>query len=75
MRLEEEARALSIEIEDDGRGIRDEDRAGVGMMSMRERTEELGGWCTVTALAEGGTLVEAFLPFHAAAEAPPREEE
>jgi signal transduction histidine kinase len=73
MRLEE-ARALSIEIEDDGRGIRDEDRAGVGMMSMRERTEELGGWCTVRRL-EGGTLVEAFLPFHAAAEAPPREEE
>jgi signal transduction histidine kinase len=71
----EEARALSIEVEDDGRGIRDEDRAGVGMMSMRERTEELGGRCTVRRLEGGGTLVEAYLPFHAAAVAPPGEEE
>jgi signal transduction histidine kinase len=63
MRLDEEARALVVEIEDDGRGIRDEDRAGVGMISMRERTEELGGRCTVSALPGGGTLVEAVLPF------------
>ena len=48
IRLDEEARALSLEVEDDGRGIRDDDRAGVGMISMRERTEELGGRCTVS---------------------------
>jgi signal transduction histidine kinase len=63
IRLDEEAEALSVEVEDDGRGIREHDRAGVGMSSMRERTEELGGWCTVMSLAEGGTLVRAFLPF------------
>jgi signal transduction histidine kinase len=52
-----------VEIEDDGRGIRPDDRAGVGMFSMRERTEELGGRCTITPLPGGGTLVKAILPF------------
>jgi signal transduction histidine kinase len=41
----------------------DEDRAGVGTISMHERTEELGGWCTVKRLAGGGTLVRILLPF------------
>jgi signal transduction histidine kinase len=44
------------------------------MSSMRERTEELGGWCTVKPLVEGGTLVRAFLPFRTTGEAPHREE-
>jgi signal transduction histidine kinase len=74
IRLDEEASALSVEVEDDGRGIRDDDRAGVGMSSMRERTEELGGRCTVRPLVGGGTLVEAILPFHAAAEGRTRKE-
>jgi signal transduction histidine kinase len=74
IRLDEEAHALSVEVEDDGRGIRDDDRAGVGMISMRERTEELGGRCTVRPLVGGGTLVEAILPFHAAAEGLTRKE-
>ena len=63
IRLDEEAGALIVEVEDDGRGIREDDRAGVGMISMRERTEELGGWCIVKPLTGGGTLVRAFLPF------------
>jgi signal transduction histidine kinase len=33
------------------------------MISMRERTEELGGRCTVIPLVGGGTLVRALLPF------------
>ena len=74
IRLDEEAGALSVEVEDDGRGIRDDDRAGVGMSSMRERTEELGGWCTVKPLAGGGTLVRALLPFQIKEERPRREE-
>jgi signal transduction histidine kinase len=65
MRLDDEARALIVEIEDDGRGIQPDDRAGVGMISMRERTEELGGRCTVIPLPGGGTLVKAILPFQA----------
>jgi signal transduction histidine kinase len=74
IRLDEEAEALIVEVEDDGRGIRDDDRAGIGMSSMRERTEELGGWCTVKPLAEGGTLVRAFLPFRTTGDTPRREE-
>ena len=70
IRLDEEARALSVEVEDDGRGIRDDDRAGVGMISMRERTEELGGRCTVEPLVGGGTLVRALLPFHTTRDGP-----
>ena len=69
IRVDEEAGALSVEVEDDGRGIREDDRAGVGMSSMRERTEELGGRCTVKPLVGGGTLVKALLPFQPAEEA------
>jgi signal transduction histidine kinase len=61
IRLDEEA--VIVEVEDDGTGIRDDDRAGVGTISMHERTEELGGWCTVKRLAGGGTLVRVLLPF------------
>jgi signal transduction histidine kinase len=39
------------------------------MISMRERTEELGGRCTVERLAGGGTLVRALLPFRTKGEA------
>ena len=70
IRIDEEASALSVEVEDDGRGIRDDDRAGVGMSSMRERTEELGGRCTVRPLVGGGTLVRALLPFHTTRDGP-----
>jgi signal transduction histidine kinase len=63
IRLDDGTCALVVEIEDDGRGVRPDDRSGVGMISMRERTEELGGRCTVTSLPGGGTLVKAILPF------------
>jgi signal transduction histidine kinase len=74
IRLDEEAGTLIVEVEDDGRGIREDDRAGVGMISMRERTEELGGRCVVKPLAGGGTLLRAVLPFQTAADNPRREE-
>src|SRR5215218_4286271 len=74
IRLDEEAGALIVEVEDDGKGVREDDRAGVGMISMRERTEELGGWCVVKPLAGGGTLLRALLPFQTAADDPHREE-
>ena len=74
IRLDEEAGVLSVEVEDNGRGIREDDRAGVGMISMRERTEELGGWCVVKPLAGGGTLLRAVLPFQTVADVPRGEE-
>jgi signal transduction histidine kinase len=74
IRLDEDAGAMIVEVEDDGRGIRGDDSAGVGMISMRERTEELGGWCTVESVVGGGTLVRALLPFQTEGEVPRREE-
>jgi two-component system, NarL family, sensor kinase len=54
--------ALAVEIEDDGRGLREDDRPGVGLASMKERAAEVGGTCTITSRAGGGTLVHAILP-------------
>ena len=54
--------ALSVEIRDDGRGMPDDQRAGVGLTSMRERAQELGGVWEVQTRPMGGTRVQAFLP-------------
>lgn len=53
---------LCLEILDDGRGLPRAVRAGVGLISMRERAEELGGKCTAEALPQGGTGITARLP-------------
>jgi signal transduction histidine kinase len=53
---------LVLEVADDGRGRRPSDPDGVGVASMRERAAELGGDCTVTGRAAGGTRVRAELP-------------
>lgn len=52
---------LSIEITDDGAGLPAEYHAGVGLSSMRERAEELGGSLVVQNLARGAQ-VTARLP-------------
>ncbi len=56
------ADGLCLEVIDDGRGLPDTVRGGVGLTSMRERAEELGGTCVAEALAQGGTGVRARLP-------------
>jgi signal transduction histidine kinase len=53
---------MALEIIDDGAGIPEEHAAGVGLFSMRERAEELGGTCVVECLPEGGTRVRVRLP-------------
>jgi signal transduction histidine kinase len=53
---------LVVEVTDDGRGIAPDVRAGVGLISLRERAEELGGRCRVTGAPGGGTRVRAELP-------------
>ncbi|WP_229263909.1 sensor histidine kinase [Cohnella cholangitidis] len=59
-------RALEIEIRDNGRGVKDKREAnpsgGIGLHSMRERAEELGGYCLIEALQPNGTKVLALLP-------------
>lgn len=54
--------ALYVEICDDGVGLAPERRVGVGLVSMRERAEELGGTCTVTSAAGEGVRILAVLP-------------
>jgi signal transduction histidine kinase len=56
------AGALEIEVVDNGRGLPEDQRRGVGLASMRERAEELGGVCCVDPAPGGGTRVWARLP-------------
>ena len=51
---------LTVEVDDDGVGLTNP--PGVGMRSMRERTEDLGGVLTVEAARPRGTKVLATLP-------------
>ncbi len=53
---------LEVVVSDNGRGVPLQHRAGVGLASMLERATEVGGTCTVSARAEGGTQVLAVLP-------------
>jgi signal transduction histidine kinase len=53
---------LIVQIEDDGVGLAEGRRAGIGLISMRERAEELGGSCIVGPAPGGGTRVLARLP-------------
>jgi signal transduction histidine kinase len=54
--------ALDVQIHDDGIGLPSGSRAGVGLMSMRERTAELGGTCLIERAVPTGTRVLARLP-------------
>jgi signal transduction histidine kinase len=58
---------LQIEVSDDGTGFEEAHQAGVGLTSMRERAEELGGTCTIRKTTPGGTQVTACLPLPGAA--------
>ena len=53
---------LQIEIKDDGKGMPQAHRAGVGLRSMRERAEELGGMCVVESNERKGTCVSVSFP-------------
>jgi signal transduction histidine kinase len=52
---------LFIEVQDDGIGLGEQYRSGLGLRSMRERAEELGGTFTITS-SEKGTRLLATLP-------------
>jgi signal transduction histidine kinase len=53
---------LQVEVSDDGVGLPKEPPAGVGLLSMRERAEEVGGTCVVEPAPGRGTRVLVKLP-------------
>jgi len=53
---------LRLEIGDDGAGLPVDSRMGVGLSSMRERAEEVGGTFTIQSSPLSGALVLASLP-------------
>ncbi|NJC74179.1 sensor histidine kinase [Planosporangium thailandense] len=54
--------ALRVEVSDDGCGIPPDHRSGVGLTSMRERAEELGGAFDLESRPGTGTRLLATLP-------------
>ncbi len=53
---------LLLDVIDNGIGIASQRLSGVGLQSMRERSEELGGQLVIEAAAGGGTRIQALLP-------------
>jgi signal transduction histidine kinase len=66
VRLAVEGGALAVEVADDGVGLPAGRGVGVGLRSMRERAEELGGACEIGPGPAGGARVAARLPLPAA---------
>jgi signal transduction histidine kinase len=62
VRVEVGPEDVGVEVTDDGRGLPDDVRAGVGLHSMRERAAEMGGECRIEPAPGGGTRVLARLP-------------
>lgn len=60
--------ALSLAIEDDGRGYRSgEPHSGAGLLGIRERVSHLGGVCVFDTAACGGARISVTLPLAASA--------
>jgi len=55
--------SLTLTVIDDGIGLSSDFRSGVGLVSMRERAEELGGRCEVISKPNTGTHIIARLPY------------
>jgi signal transduction histidine kinase len=53
---------VRLEVADDGRGLDSAAEPGIGLRSMRERAEELGGTLALAAAVPQGTLVQVVVP-------------
>lgn len=53
---------LSVEVRDDGSGLVSPRSGGVGLTSMRERAEEIGGHASLAGVPGRGTTLAAWLP-------------
>ena len=63
LELDETIGILKLEVQDNGQGLSPKRIVGVGLHSMRERAEELGGAWTIESLPAGGTHIVAQLPY------------
>ena len=54
---------VRIIVEDDGKGLGEDEKTGLGLTGMRERADALGGWLTLEPRPGGGLRVESHLPF------------
>ncbi|MDH3943512.1 MAG: sensor histidine kinase, partial [Anaerolineae bacterium] len=59
------AKFLRLQVSDDGQGLPEDRRAGVGLNSMRERAEEIGGEFQIESPSKNGTRIIARLPLKA----------
>jgi signal transduction histidine kinase len=62
VRLDGDPEALRVEVDDDGAGMPAGRVPGVGLRSMYERVDELGGTLTITSAPGAGTRLRAALP-------------
>jgi signal transduction histidine kinase len=62
VRLETAPEGLRLSVTDDGAGVGDESSEGVGLASMRDRIESLGGHLTIESRPGVGTTVVAVMP-------------
>ncbi|MBM7503826.1 sensor histidine kinase [Agromyces aurantiacus] len=60
--LGHDERMLRLEVHDDGTGIPADAVGGVGLRSLRERAQELGGVLEIEDADGGGTVIRAALP-------------
>lgn len=68
------AEALRVLVEDDGVGLPDERRFGLGLIGMSERVHALGGLMRMEPRPKGGTRIEVLLPLPEVEEPPEAEE-
>ena len=64
MRLSLSASAVDVNVLDDGPGFNAESKigAGLGLLSMRERAQSVGGGLTIRSTPSGGTHVHVRIP-------------
>ena len=65
IRMSTDARDLRLEIQDDGKGFDPDavrETAGIGLVSMQERAEQLGGSLSITSKPGQGTRIRLIVP-------------
>jgi two-component system, NarL family, sensor histidine kinase LiaS len=66
VRLEQDLGVITLEISDDGKGFKlNKVKKGVGLRSMQERLEAVGGKLDIQSIPNKGTLVSASIPLGA----------